>query len=290
MLSRTPPETPDSRSPLALTLGIALSEDRDEFMLEARDASLDAEGLVVDRGAIVTLIDHASGSHLRRLFDPSPLATLNLRIDWLAKPARGNAIRARPRLIAHHGMTALVAIDVVQSGADAQVAMAVSQMIVGVAPGGTDTLFADRPEMFEAYRNGEGFESFDAVLGMRCDGETICLPMADHLVGNATVSALHGGVIAAALDRAAAQTIKRRADQASWRPLDICIEYLRPAILGSDCLVLTSSTKRIGRTIASIEVVACGRQSGAVVARCSAKFVATGNQAILPAQPDRAAA
>lgn len=271
MPSFTPSQTDGSCSPLALALEIASSENRDEFVLKARGPCLDNCGSRVDRGAIVALIDHACGSHLRRRFGRCPLATLNFRIDWLAKPEARSAVYARPHLIAHHGATALVAINVTQSGTDQPLATAISQMIVGIAPGGTATPFIDEMDVSETF----DFSSFGKLLGLRYDNEAIYLPMARHLVGNAAISAIHGGIIAAALDRSASSAIDLHGSMTNWRPLNIWVEYLRPAIAGADNLMLTSSTKRTGRTIASVDVIAKNSGGAEVIARAGVKFVAT---------------
>lgn len=265
----------DYCSPLAVALHLMANEDGSELILEPQNGCLDDAGQCLDRGAIIVLADHACGLMVRRRFDPTPLATLNLRVDWISTPDPGRAVQACPRIIAHHGMTALVAVDILHPGNQTLIAIATSQMILGVAPGGTNMPFLPiaSPDLFVNAKDAR-FANFTRMLGLQSGHEGYRLPLAPHLVGNATVSAVHGGLIGAALDRAAAQALQAVDDSRSWQPLGIWIEYMRPAILGSADLDLEPSIKRIGRTIASVECTARLGQSAKLVAQAGVNFVA----------------
>ena len=71
-------------------------------------------------------------------------------------------------------------------------------------------------------------------LGMRVelagDEMTTVLPFAQHLIGNPTIPALHGGVIGAFLEMTAlAQLSIAQPARRVPKTIDVTIEYLRPA-------------------------------------------------------------
>ncbi|HET6970419.1 MAG TPA: PaaI family thioesterase, partial [Phenylobacterium sp.] len=70
-------------------------------------------------------------------------------------------------------------------------------------------------------------------LGMRVelagDEMTAILPFADHLVGNPTIPALHGGVMGAFLEMTALAQLALSAGGRQPKTIDITIDYLRPA-------------------------------------------------------------
>ena len=96
-------------------------------------------------------------------------------------------------------------------------------------------------------------------LGMRAelagDEMTAILPFSPHLVGNAFIQALHGGVIGAFLEMTAlAQLSVAQPSPRVHKTIDITIEYLRPG------RALTSyaraDLRKVGRRIANVHVEA----------------------------------
>lgn len=264
----------DYCSPLAVALRLMADEDGAELVIEPEYGCLDDRSQCIDRGAIIVLADHACGLLLRRRFDPSPMATLNLRVDWISAPEPGKTVLAHSRMIAHNGMTALVAVNIGHPGSNILIAKAISQVILGVAPGGTTTPF--RPMAVPAIRRDTThtrFANFTELLDIQRTEDGFRLPLAPHLFGNATVSALHGGLIGAALYRATAMALQEFDGTGSWCPLGVWIEYLRPVTLGGQDLGLKPSIRRLGRTVVSVECTAHGGPGVQLVARAGVKFV-----------------
>lgn len=278
MLLFDPPKFVDRVSPVAVSLQLAANEDGTELVLEPQNGCLDDSGQSIDRGAILVLADHACGLLMRHRLNMVAMATLNLRVDWIAPPEPGQAVIARARLAARYGTIALTAVDIAHPGEKGLIATAWSQLILGTAPGGLDSS-APRMAMTEllADNAGTAFESFTQLLGLQRTSAGSCLSITPHLVGNASVSALHGGIIGAALDRASDQALQAAEGDAPWHCLGIWIEYMRPAILGGGDLRLVPMIKRVGRTIASIECIAEDNHSSAHIARAGAKFVRPGS-------------
>ena len=64
---------------------------------------------------------------------------------------------------------------------------------------------------------------------LRGDEMTAILPFSDHLIGNPTLPALHGGVIGAFMEiTALAQLSIAQGLTRQPRPIDVTVEYLRP--------------------------------------------------------------
>lgn len=83
------------------------------------------------------------------------------------------------------------------------------------------------------------------------DAGELWLPFRDDLIGNFHIGALHGGVVAAALECAVLVWLRRQG-HAAPRTIDFTIDYLRPAL--SRDLHLTATPVRIGRAVATVRV------------------------------------
>jgi uncharacterized protein (TIGR00369 family) len=106
-------------------------------------------------------------------------------------------------------------------------------------------------------------------LGLQIDdaGE-LRLPFRADLVGNFRLGALHGGVVAAALECAALALLHRHGVTA--RTIDFAVDYLRPAV--SRDLHLTATPIRIGRAVATVRVEAWQIDPGRPVAAGHGNF------------------
>ncbi len=105
---------------------------------------------------------------------------------------------------------------------------------------------------------------YAAYLGLRIDDSgALWLPFRADLVGNYHIGALHGGVVAAALECAALVWL-RRETAAAPRTIDFTIDYLRPAV--SRDLHLAVTPIRIGRAVATVRVEAWQTDPGRPVA------------------------
>ena len=113
-------------------------------------------------------------------------------------------------------------------------------------------------------------------LGVRMelhgDEMTGVLPYAEHLIGNPTLPALHGGVIGAFMEMTALlqlsilESLRRQP-----RPVDVTIDYLRsgrPQDTYARALI-----KKVGRRIANVQVEAWQEARGAPIAVLHGHFL-----------------
>ena len=130
-------------------------------------------------------------------------------------------------------------------------------------------------------------EQLDAVLaripyarflGMRAelhgDEMTAVLPYAEHLIGNPTLPALHGGVIGAFMEIAALAQLSISHDLSRQpRPIDVTVEYLRS---GRPVATFARATlKRVGGRVANVYVEAWQEVRAAPIAALHGHFLIT---------------
>ncbi|HEY5409671.1 MAG TPA: PaaI family thioesterase [Caulobacteraceae bacterium] len=115
-------------------------------------------------------------------------------------------------------------------------------------------------------------------LGVRMelhgDEMTAVLPYAEHLIGNPTLPALHGGVIGAFMEMTAVLQLSIiEAQQRQPRPVDVSIDYLRsgrPQDTYARALI-----KKVGRRIANVQVEAWQETRAAPIAALHGHFLLT---------------
>ena len=115
-------------------------------------------------------------------------------------------------------------------------------------------------------------------LGVRVelhgDEMTAILPFSDHIIGNPTLPALHGGVIGAFMEMTAVLQLSiLEAQQRQPLPVDINIDYLRsgrPQDTFARALI-----KKAGRRIANIQVEAWQETRAAPIAALHGHFLLT---------------
>ena len=113
-------------------------------------------------------------------------------------------------------------------------------------------------------------------LGVRMelhgDEMTGVLPYAEHLIGNPTLPALHGGVIGAFMEMTALLQLSILEDQRRQpRPVDVSIDYLRsgrPVDTFARALI-----KKVGRRIANVQVEAWQDTRSAPIAALHGHFM-----------------
>ncbi len=113
-------------------------------------------------------------------------------------------------------------------------------------------------------------------LGVRMelhgDEMTGVLPFAEHLIGNPTLPALHGGVIGAFMEMTALLQLSMLEDQTRQpRPVDVSIDYLRsgrPTDTFARALI-----KKVGRRIANVQVEAWQESRAAPIAALHGHFM-----------------
>lgn len=109
-------------------------------------------------------------------------------------------------------------------------------------------------------------------LEMRDDEPIFVLPFRDDLVGNATLPAIHGGVLGAFLELAALLRLIRDAPSDKLpKPINFSIDYLRSAG-PKDCRARAEIFK-LGRRIANVRVVTWQDDEHKPVAAGNGKFL-----------------
>ena len=115
-------------------------------------------------------------------------------------------------------------------------------------------------------------------LGVRVelhgDEMTAVLPFSEHIIGNPTLPALHGGVIGAFMELTALLQLSIvEAQQRQPRPVDVNIDYLRsgrPQDTYARALI-----KKAGRRIANVQVEAWQETRAAPIAALHGHFLLT---------------
>ncbi|MGE5500496.1 MAG: PaaI family thioesterase [Ignavibacteriales bacterium] len=115
-------------------------------------------------------------------------------------------------------------------------------------------------------------------LGVRAelagDEMTAILPFGEHLVGNPTLPAIHGGVLGAFMEMTALAQLSIKEGQARQpRVIDVSIEYLRS---GRPLTTYArAEIKKVGRRIANVHVEAWQEQRAAPIAALRGHFLVT---------------
>jgi len=115
-------------------------------------------------------------------------------------------------------------------------------------------------------------------LGVRAelagDEMTAILPFSDHLIGNPTLPAIHGGVLGAFMEMTALIQLSIKEGQARQpRVIDVSIEYLRS---GRPLTTYArAQIKKVGRRIANVHVEAWQEQRDAPIAALRGHFLVT---------------
>jgi uncharacterized protein (TIGR00369 family) len=115
------------------------------------------------------------------------------------------------------------------------------------------------------------------IEGAMEDGLMIAtLPFREDLIGNPSVPALHGGVIGAFLEFAAAlQLCVVRETARPPLTIGVTVEYLRPGRPRDT--YARATIKRLGRRIANVHVEAWQDEKGTPIALLQGRFMLTGS-------------
>ena len=115
-------------------------------------------------------------------------------------------------------------------------------------------------------------------LGVRVelagDEMTAILPFSEHLIGNPTLPAIHGGVLGAFMEMTALAQLSIKEGQARQpRVIDVSIEYLRS---GRPLTTYArAEIKKVGRRIANVHVEAWQDQRASPIAALRGHFLVT---------------
>jgi acyl-coenzyme A thioesterase PaaI-like protein len=120
---------------------------------------------------------------------------------------------------------------------------------------------------------------YAVYLGIRAEvqGEDILfiLPGEQKLVGNPTLPAIHGGVVGAFMEQAAAlHLVARMKEPVLPKIINFSLDYLRPARLRDTCANCTVT--RQGRQVANVAISAWQENSATPVAIARAHFLLPG--------------
>ena len=97
------------------------------------------------------------------------------------------------------------------------------------------------------------------------------MPFADHLIGNPTIPALHGGTLGAFMELTAVAELARRADGRLPRTIGVTVEYLRSG-RARDTFA-RAEVRRMGRRIANVAVEAWQDDRSRPVALLHGRFL-----------------
>ena len=123
---------------------------------------------------------------------------------------------------------------------------------------------------------------YAGFLGLRSevrDGELRgVMPFAEHLIGNPTIPALHGGTLGAFMELTAiAELARRRGGGPLPRTIGVTVEYLRTGRSRDTCA--RAEVKRLGRRIANVAVEAWQNDRAKPIALLYGRF-------LLPTAPE----
>lgn len=79
------------------------------------------------------------------------------------------------------------------------------------------------------------------------------LPFADRLIGNPIMEHYHGGIIASFMEAVAAISVKSGLDLRPPKPINLTVDYLRPAVKAP--LIARATVARKGKRMASVHTV-----------------------------------
>ncbi|WBH17974.1 PaaI family thioesterase [Sphingomonas radiodurans] len=206
----------------------------------ALPAVRDAAGRV-SRGAALVLADQATASGVfASLSQPTPMMTLDLRVDWFG-PLPAGPLDCAIDDVFREGGLALTRGRLTADGMP--VGAVTARYLVGAMPGG-GTEGLERRTAILPPSDAASFTAYlDAVP--TANGVTMA-PRPEHV--GAPLPAFHGGVIAALLEQAAVASI-----DAAFRPLDIEIRFLAPARADRP-LVARVVPRRVGRRAVTIDI------------------------------------
>jgi len=126
---------------------------------------------------------------------------------------------------------------------------------------------------FTALQEAIPYAQFMGITAELVDGDVIGrMRYSDHLVGNATVPALHGGTLGALMETTAIFKLLWRGETTTVpKTINITVEYLRSAC-PQDVLARAEFT-RCGRRVANVRVFAWQDDPNHPVAVASAHFL-----------------
>ncbi len=228
---------------------------------------------VLHPGALTVLADSACGlAVMSSLPQPLPIATLDLRMDWLRPASPGHDIHCEARCERLTRSVAFVDAEVWQADRSQPIAKARATFMLSTPAGNRPGTAAPPPPApsasawqppvaSELVREG-GVIPYADYLGIRVapaasagDAPLYRLPFNPKLIGNPRLPALHGGVVAGFAESAAMLHLAHALQGAKLpKGVDFAVDYLRAA--------------RPVETFAQCELVRVGARVALVQVRC----------------------
>jgi uncharacterized protein (TIGR00369 family) len=245
----------------------------------------DPRSRVLHGGVVTTLLDSAGGAAVSSaLGKPTPLATLDLRIDYLRSMPPERELIARVecyRTTTHIAFARGLAYDSDESTPVAAMAATYALNTQAVRREGDGRVSrGGSPE--ELRSTGDLDPLLAAIpyaryLGLSVemvDGDPITqMAASPDLIGNPLISALHGGTVGALLESAAVfKLLLDENTRAVPKTINITIDYLRSGRADQATFARASSTKH-GRRVANVQVRAWQVDEAVPIAAAHAHFL-----------------
>jgi acyl-coenzyme A thioesterase PaaI-like protein len=238
----------------------------------------DHAGAAIDERAVMALLDHAGGVAVYAARpEPSPTATMDLRVAFHQAVPPGAAVVARARVVHMAPGVAFVEgraeVDGAEEGAPALASVSGS-FIVGAHPGGAGGGASGTAELWQPARefqldDDRDFASYEELLGIARHGTHVRMEYADRLIGAVSLPALHGGSVASLLAIAAGDLA---AEAGASRLAAITIQYLRAG--RAETTSAAAEWDKRGKRSGVVGVVARQAHGSREVARAQCTFVA----------------
>ena len=126
---------------------------------------------------------------------------------------------------------------------------------------------------FEPLRNAIPYARFMGITAELVDGDVLgCMRYSEHLIGNASIPALHGGALGALMESTAIFKLLWHGEtEGVPKTINITVEYLRGA--GPDDVKARAVFTRHGRRVANVRVFAWQADPDRPVAVATAHFL-----------------
>ncbi len=251
-----------SGHPLFRVFGIAMDEmtkDGAVMSMPCVEEVCDQQGML-HRGAIATLLDTACGLAIFvRLGNMRPIATIDLRVDFIAKPKPGEGVTCNVTCFAVEQSIAYVRGEAFGRDGGNLLASVSGSFAIGTAGPSFDHsmnaghennpsekktaddagIISSEKERMTAPSAVAGDASpYEKFLGIAASGDngekTYKMPFREQHIGNPLIKTFHGGIIASFAELVAGIHLTKNQDEQS-KPVcsSMTLDYLRPAFAGT---------------------------------------------------------
>ena len=191
---------------------------------------------VLHGGIVTTLLDETCGIAVQLSLDGrTPIATLDLRIDYQRPATPGLDLKAHAVCYSITRSIAFVRATAYQEGEDNPVATATGCFMIDSSPmDGSREHLSDYAERVPLEAPEDPAGPFSGSPFSRCLGITVVepgivtMPFSKKIIGNAYLPAIHGGLIGAFLETAAIYKMRQELEVTTLpKPIGLTINYLR---------------------------------------------------------------